>query len=224
VKCFISDLHLGDQFIDFCLLQKFLNEIRSNNHELILVGDIFDFWRYPRLSEFSKIFEGIKTQILLGNHDFPLEFSKMFGGKVFKTYESFGKTYSLIATHGDEFDSIFSYPGNFSRMMDCLLYGISTKIRYNLRNLIRWMSFQAYEYMGYTFQAYNKYCIDYDLAIVGHSHFGGVKGFGKFRVFNLGSWYGDPWAFFLREDEKYAFFKITESNLLPQAEDFNSFR
>lgn len=223
--CFISDLHLGDTFVKTELLNRFLQKVREiPDLELVLVGDSMDFWRNPKLGEFQELFKGVHKKVLVGNHDSFLEFSQILGCPSFRKLELYGKTYSLIVFHGDCLDSVFAYPGEISRAMDNLIYYVSSKIRYNLRNLVRWVCHWFYDYQGFNDKIKDNYLGTYDAAIVGHTHFGGVTEFDKFKIFNLGSWYKEPYAFFLREDEKYAFFEITETVLVPAEKDFKGFR
>ena len=222
--CFISDLHLGDDFVNMKLLGSFLEKAREmKDLEIILVGDTFDFWRNPELTKFHELFTGTNKKLLLGNHDSFLEFSEASGNKTLRRMELPGKTYSLIAFHGDCLDQTFSYPGNLSRAMDYLIYCVSTKLGYNLRNLVRWACRWFYEYQGFNEKIRDNYKDIYTAAIVGHTHFGGITEFEKFKIFNLGSWYREPYAFFLSEREEYAFFEINANHLVPVEADFKSF-
>ena len=223
--CFISDLHLGDVFVKTELLNQFLKRIQEiPDLELVLVGDSFDFWRNPELSKFKQMFDGVNKKFLIGNHDSFLEFSEFLGARGFKKMEILGKTYSLIVFHGDNLDPTFSYPGNISRAGDSLLYSVGSAIGYNLRNLVRFATKWFYGYLGFNEKIRDNYLGTYDAAIVGHTHFGGLTEFENFKVFNLGSWYQEPYAFFLRGDEKYAFFEVTDSVLVPAEKDFRSLR
>lgn len=83
---FVSDAHLGINLKDFSsdfredLLIKFLDEIKLDAEELILAGDIFDFWFeykylvprgfYRLITKIRELSDtGVKVSFFKGNHD-----------------------------------------------------------------------------------------------------------------------------------------------------------
>ena len=112
VRLIISDLHLGSAYSKEIDLQNFLLSVEFD--ELILAGDIIDFWKKPCFTETtSSLFSFIsnlsnkKIIYIVGNHDNSFEkfVNKDIAGiKFLKRYdfEYAGRKYRV--EHGDDYD------------------------------------------------------------------------------------------------------------------------
>ena len=120
---FLSDLHLAAKKSKAEHISKFLSQYKK--HDLVLVGDIIDIWRFRQAFSFSKktsnihvdcirkILKHKSVKYVWGNHDEFLErFEGSFGNiETMERYEytcSLGKRYLVI--HGHQFDLMNRHP------------------------------------------------------------------------------------------------------------------
>lgn len=220
---FISDVHLGFFSRDFDykreeLLITFLDNIQSDCSELVIVGDLFDYWFdyktvIPRdfylilskLKEFSS--SGIPVTYLMGNHDFghynffknelkinviEQDITKMYFGKKFYLSHGDGKAYN------DRMYLILKkiLRNKFAKWLyskihpDC---GIKLA-SHSSRKSRSYTSNKKYgEIDGMLDFAKNKILNEnYDFVVMGHRHKAEIIDFGKGKYVNLGEWLKKP--------------------------------
>ncbi|MCM8779727.1 MAG: UDP-2,3-diacylglucosamine diphosphatase [Candidatus Omnitrophica bacterium] len=123
MQIFISDLHLGDgsRTDDFHRDKEFLaflDFVRVQAEELIIVGDLFELWQASLdkiLFKHSKVIKGlltlrekIKIRYVIGNHDY-IPFVHFVGldNGVYLEYRDSRK--KIIAEHGNKYDIFNRY-------------------------------------------------------------------------------------------------------------------
>lgn len=125
-KCktiWISDIHLGSQHCQADKLLKFLKSYDSEN--LILVGDIIDFWSLKRKMFWPedhntviqkllrKARHGTKIVYIPGNHDESVRHYDLFtfGGISIADEYVYTSVYGkkILCIHGDQFDTVVKY-------------------------------------------------------------------------------------------------------------------
>ena len=112
IRLIVSDTHLGSLHAKEQQLYELLTT--TEYHELVLAGDIIDFIKVPRFTEYSALLFDYVTKLnkpviyIIGNHD--IGFSKFENKKInnvtfLKTYdfEYFGRKYRI--QHGDQYES-----------------------------------------------------------------------------------------------------------------------
>ena len=119
-KLFISDLHLHQTRPEVTsVFQKFIDKLlalSTPNHELYILGDLFEFWigddyEDPLYSEITNqlknlVKSGIKTYLMHGNRDFLIgeNFLSKTGIELLKEPTIFSyKDKNIMLSHGDQF-------------------------------------------------------------------------------------------------------------------------
>lgn len=220
---FISDLHLGNAFVDVTLLRNFLDAIRPRTDVLYLVGDIFDAWRHCNPSDFIELFQGFKKIVFIrGNHDCqfagpsnPLPTPAIDGEKM--TWN--GR--SGVVTHAQIFDANFDKASRWAVFTDTLIYWFSRLIRLDVKKHLGAIGRNYSDRIEKSCCTISRVFAE-DFVIIGHTHYGGERVVGEVKLFNLGSWLTDPFALFKSGDD-YVFRKITADALLPASEEFRKF-
>lgn len=226
MKIFISDLHLGSDFIDIELLRSFLKLVVPNN-EIYLIGDTFDFWKsVDGASLIPSLIPPTSThKFLIGNHD--KELSALMSLCPFIEHELIIDVdgIRILIEHGDDFDGKYGTVNSLNRFFDSLLYKLSKFLGFDIRIKFHKFVELYYKYVSnYLTLASTKMHANYcSILIFGHTHVPGVFKHDGCTMFNLGSWYRNPHALFLKGDQ-YAFHKIRKDVLLPKEEDFNHIR
>jgi UDP-2,3-diacylglucosamine hydrolase len=215
---FISDVHLGVKSNigvkeQESILLKFLDEIKNNAKELIIVGDLFDCWIeykqvvpkgfYRFLSKIDELVnEGIKITYLSGNHDFwyGTYFKDEFGIEtvhhpIVKIIE--GK--KLYIHHGDG----LVYNDTGYRILKAILRNRVSQILYSFlhpdfgiwlakrsstssRKYTKRKNFSPHD--GLLDFAVKKLNEGYDYVLMGHRHFAYTHKEGNGTYVNLGDW------------------------------------
>ncbi len=222
-KAFISDLHLGNCFVDMKLLETFLKRVKKDKIELHLIGDVFDAWRHVHPDKAAKLFDGISSIVYIaGNHDHKYAKINPFH-EVAKNFSSLmlGKN-ELLVTHGHLFDPNFKDTGIIGRIADEYVYLLSKLLGKDLRTYITSYA-NAYSKKIEFNAATNEKMKNLNYAIIGHTHKGGHRVVNGKNIFNLGSWLTEPWGLFT-SGEKFAFQKIETSNVFPSEKDFHDLR
>lgn len=218
----LSDIHLPSRFCNISLLKAFLYEIKDITNTLILNGDIFDLNKFScekrkvLLDEsVYNLFSDFKVVYILGNHD---NLSLVFRNLNLEIKTVFSERDFLIM-HGHIFDSTFGENNVLCAFLDQMEYLLSCITNIYLREKLNYFIDKFYN----TF--YYSKVIDYFLKlrqryfIIGHTHIPKVISLGDKKIFNLGTWFSQPYAFFVN-DTSYAFHKITFDNLLPRDEEW----
>lgn len=202
----LSDLHLGhgpqkekreEEFIEF------LKNVK--NSDLILLGDIFDFWIeyksviYKRYLKVLCVFlefmqKGNKIYFIPGNHDFYNTHYLSSLGFIVKRYgmELEWREKKVYMHHGD----VFSFKGRITRFF----YGnIITKMAFKfihpdlgirLANIVsKTPSKKETKAKGFMPEGTKKLFENYDIIITGHTHSPGIRKIegGKYYI-NTGEW------------------------------------
>lgn len=209
-------------FSDVELLKIYLDELKALVRKLYLAGDIFDAWRIDCADSFAPLFNDFNEIIYIeGNHDLHFSVDNPIGVKAQISKLINIGTKKGIVTHGHYFDSKINRGNLLGRLIDKLIYSISKRIGWNLRDLTLFMrkrySLKLELEIVEKAKLFNK-----DFIIIGHTHEGGPAILENTRVFNLGSWLSMPWAFYLTGDDKYAICKIERKNLFPEGKDFHN--
>lgn len=220
---FISDVHLGyfRRDIDILregLLLKFLDEIKNDCLELVIVGDLFDYWfdyktviprdfylTLAKLKQFKQ--NNIEVTYLMGNHDFGHYnfFRNELGIEVIEkdiTKIYFGKKFYL--SHGD------------GKAYNDHMYLLLKKI---LRNqFAKWLYSKLHPNLGIKLASHSSRTSrqytskkeygnrdgmmdfakskieneNYDFVVMGHRHIAGIIDFGIGKYVNLGEWLEKP--------------------------------
>lgn len=216
---FISDLHLGNKFVDIKLLEKFLAEIKSQAKTLCLVGDVFDSWRNCKPEDFEYLFKDFaEIKYVIGNHDRKFAQNNPFKQEAVKSVPLNWSDTEGIITHGHFFDPNFNHTSVFGRIIDSAIYNISRLIGRDLKNCIQKWTDKYGKKLETTGSSSSELFFN-KVIIMGHTHAGGFREINDTKIYNLGSWLTVPWAFF-KQGEKYAFKKIENNYLLPREEDF----
>lgn len=218
---FISDTHLGNRFSDIKLLEKYLTELKAKTDQLYLVGDIFDAWRTNNVQQFTYLFKDFNNiTYITGNHDLQFSTHNPLNLVAIKAEEISIGNKNGIATHGHFFDSKINRGSTLGILLDKLLYLISSRIGWNLRDLTVFMRKRiALKLEQNVAEKASMFCKNF--VIMGHTHEGGIEIIENTRIFNLGSWLNTPWAFYITRDNKYAMKKIERQNLLPESSDLH---
>lgn len=219
---FISDLHLGNGFVDLSLLKNFLTDIKGRTARLFLVGDIFDLWRGCRPSEFADLFTGFEKIIYIrGNHDginadsdnpFP---DAAVDSELLKLGDRKG-----IVTHAHFFDANFDKDSLWARIADAAIYRVSRILNWDIKAHLGFIG-QNYSDKIENSAATIGEMFGMNFMIIGHTHYGGSKLLKGIRLFNLGSWITRPYALFLR-DNRYCFSPIKTGESLPDEKEFQA--
>lgn len=220
---FISDLHLGNDFVDVELLKKFLQTIKEKTAALYLVGDVFDSWRHCKPAKFLEMFEGFnKIVFIMGNHDgaFAGAENPLNSPAIISEILCWNKINGIV-THAHLFDPHFENSSWWATLLDALIYKVSRLINYDLKEslgkIARDYSAKIEENSSLASEEFHG-----DFMIIGHTHYGGDRIVNGVRLFNLGSWLTEPFAFFKKGDS-FVFKKIEENALLPSESDFKKF-
>lgn len=215
---FISDVHLGvksDISVkeQESILLKFLEEIKNDAKELIIIGDLFDCWIeykqvvpkgfYRFLSKIEELVnDGIKITYLSGNHDFwyGTYFKDEFGIEIIHhpiTKEIESKKFYLH--HGDG----LAYKDTGYKILKVLLRSKVSQFLYSLLHpdigiwLAKNSSSSSREYTGkrnfsprdgLQDYAVKKFDEGYDFVLMGHRHFAYTYKEKNGTYANLGDW------------------------------------
>ena len=215
---FISDVHLGVKSNigvkqQESILLGFLDEIKNDAKELIIVGDLFDCWIeykqvvpkgfyrfFTKLDEFLK--DGIKITYLSGNHDFwyGSYFKDEFGIEIIHhpiTRDLDGKKFYIH--HGDG----LAYNDTGYKILKAILRNKASQFFYSLLHpdfgvwLAKKSSSSSREYTGKKdfsprdgMQDYGvkKLGEGFDFAVMGHRHYAYTHKENGGLYINLGDW------------------------------------
>ena len=221
----ISDVHIGSVFAKQELFFKFLESLPETT-TLILLGDIVDTWKDMPKENFYKAFLKFPAIFYFpGNHDREILISQILSPTVQKERIIPVNKLQVIFTHGDIFDSTAGIESIFNRVVEAFFYWLSKIIKIDIRTRLEALTNFFYQNLTNFYKKVVCYMLDkqVDVIVYGHTHCPGKQIIQNKTLFNLGCWYGKPYAFFLKGD-KYAFFEITEDKLLPEEKDFNDLR
>jgi UDP-2,3-diacylglucosamine hydrolase len=215
---FISDIHLGIKSDigvkeQESVLLMFLDEIKKDAKELIIIGDLFDCWIeyrqvvpkgfYRFLTKLGEIInEGIKVTYLSGNHDFwyGKYFMEEFGIEIIHkpvSKEIEGKKFFLH--HGDG----LAYKDTGYKILKVILRSKVSQFLYSLLHpdigiwLAKKSSSSSREYTGkknYSLRdglqdyAVKKFGEGYNYVLMGHRHFAYTYSENGGTYANLGDW------------------------------------
>lgn len=214
----ISDAHLGahrsiieDRKI--VLLNSFLSSVLKSKAELLICGDLFDFWfeynhaipklHFKTLSLLSEISNaGQKINYIAGNHDFWLgDFLENEIGLVLHKDE-YAFDFSdkkVFALHGDGLykkDYLYRATKKVLRNpINIFLYrlvhpdvGIPVALRFSHKSRETKSDKSKFSDLDYREFAYKKIAAGYDYVILGHTHWPAVEKFKKGWYLNAGNW------------------------------------
>jgi UDP-2,3-diacylglucosamine pyrophosphatase LpxH len=222
----VSDVHIGSFFTKKELFFKFISAL-PQEAELYLLGDIVDTWKSMPEEDFYSLFEALKGRVVYfpGNHDEEILIAKIVSSNICKRKMNKVLNKSILFTHGDIYDVAAGKDTLWNRFWDILFYKISLFLKIDIRTKIKSLISFYYNKVSSYFTRVEKALQEegVDILIYGHTHCPGVKEIKNITLFNLGSWYDKPFAFFLKGD-KYAFVEITDSFLQPEEKDFKNFR
>ncbi len=215
---FISDVHLGVKSDigvkeQESVLLKFLDEIKNDANELIIVGDLFDCWIeykhvvpkgfYRFLSKIDEfVNDGIKITYLSGNHDFwyGTYFKDEFGIEIIHhpiSKEIEGKKFYIH--HGDG----LAYKDTGYKILKAVLRNKTSQFFYSLLHpdfgiwLAKKSSSSSRGYTGkknYSLRdglqdfAVKKFDEGYDYVLMGHRHYAYTYKEKNGLYANLGDW------------------------------------
>ena len=220
---YISDLHLGNRFVDQDLLKQFLAGIKTQTRALYLVGDIFDAWRSCVPGDYLEMFSGFNEIIYIrGNHDGAFaEAQNPLPGAAVDSQKICWNGKNGVVTHAHLFDANFDKDSLWSRLADAAIYRFSRMIHCDLKanlgkigeNYSRKIE-QSCAQIGQVFAV--------DFMIIGHTHYGGAKTLDGIKIFNLGSWLTVPYALF-KAGDSYWFGVIEKGASFPAGQMFKPF-
>lgn len=215
---FISDVHLGiksdiSSKEQESILLLFMDEIKNDARELIIIGDLFDCWIeyrqvvpkgfYRFLAKLDELVNlGIKVTYLSGNHDFWYGnyFKDEFGIEIIHkpiSKEIEGKKFFLH--HGDG----LSYKDTGYKILKVILRNRVSQFLYSLLHpdigvwLAKRSSSTSREYTkkkNYSLKdgmrefAMKKISEGYDYVLMGHRHFANIFKVNNGAYANLGDW------------------------------------
>jgi len=219
---FISDLHLGfgspeTEKRKETLLIKFLDYAKTNADELIILGDLFDYWfEYRRViqKDFFRVLRsiqelvdsGVEVHYIIGNHDFLHKnfFSDEIGVKLyFNPVEMTLNGKKFFLGHGDGLvDNDTGYKilkkllrNSFVQWLFTLIhpdFGIwlASKTSRTSRN---YTGKKHYGIIDTLFETAKEKLNDgFDYVMFGHSHKKMFEKFNDGNYINLGSWLDEP--------------------------------
>lgn len=216
---FISDLHLGNDFVNIPLLRKFLETIKDHTACLYLVGDIFDSWRHCKPSDYIDMFHGFKKIVYVrGNHD------GQFAGQKNPLPEPAVDSEQICwngkagaVTHAHYFDAKFAKSSWWATSLDAIIYRVSRLINFDLKESLGQIGRNYSNKIEESCSIGRLFAVDF--MIIGHTHYGSERVVNGVRLFNLGSWLTEPFALF-KANDSYSFQKVTADSLVPEPEEF----
>lgn len=220
---FISDLHLGNKFVDRILLKQFLDLIKSETATLYLTGDVFDAWRHCQPVDYLDMFDGFRQIVYIrGNHDgIFAEQQNPLPAAAIDSHKLCWNGKNGMVTHAHLFDKHFDKDSWWARFADATIYRVSRLLGCDLKakigrlgNLYSCQIENACTQIGQLFEL--------DFMVIGHTHYGGERNLNGIRLFNLGSWLTTPYALF-RTGDSYCFCSIDKNTMLPEQNKFKSF-
>ncbi len=214
----ISDAHLGAQSAEKeahkkALLNSFLEYILKSGDDLLICGDLFDFWfeyrhavpklHFRTLALLSEITSsGRKIHYLAGNHDFWLGdfLEKQIGLTIHKDdypFEYNGK--SVYAYHGDGLykkDHLYRGMKKVLRHpLNIFLYrllhpdfGIPLALHFSHQSRNAKSDKSSYSDSDYREFAFGKIDAGFDYVILGHTHWPALQQQGNGWYLNAGNW------------------------------------
>jgi UDP-2,3-diacylglucosamine hydrolase len=214
----ISDAHLGAHRSTLesrkkALLHSFLSFVLESEAELLICGDLFDFWfeykyaipklHFPTLSLLNQISKsGRKVHYLAGNHDFWLgDFLENEIGLVFHkddyAFEFCDKKY--FVHHGDGLyknDHLYRALKKILRNpINIYLYrlihpdlGIPLALRLSHQSRETQSDKSDFSDLDFRLFAYDKITSGYDYVILGHTHWPALDKYKNGWYLNAGNW------------------------------------
>lgn len=207
----ISDLHLGGGFTRIDCLLQFIDKYEFE--ELILLGDLVDFWRMSKKVRWRKKYNRLIEKIIgiarkkkviwvVGNHD---EYMRKFVGeeifriKILDEYESDG----ILFIHGDKFDNLIKkskwlyYLGDWAyfliqksnHWLKYVLWLIN-KSPYSLAKTIKQKAKKATNFLNDFYGNAEKYANlkGVHTIVCGHTHMAEHKKLDSVDYYNTGDW------------------------------------
>lgn len=175
IRLVISDLHIGSLHSKEEKLYKFLSEMEFD--ELILAGDIIDFIKVPRFTEYSvKLFDLISSLkkpviYIVGNHDVALE--KMINKKISNiqflkeyNFDYCGRKYRI--QHGDQYDTGIVHWRFFMSVVSIFQDFFERYLRFNLGAW--WINLQKKKNELKRIWDITQWNENADVFIMGHTH------------------------------------------------------
>ncbi|GAB4272567.1 MAG: UDP-2,3-diacylglucosamine diphosphatase [Candidatus Rifleibacteriota bacterium] len=220
---FISDLHLGNDFVNIDLLQKFLTVIKPETETLYLVGDIFDTWRNCDPQKFLYLFEGFRKIVYLkGNHDGRFAgIDNPFPENAIISERLEWQNFSGIVTHAHLFDPHFHKSSWWAKLLDSIIYMVSRIIGVDIKNNLGRIGKNYSDEIEKSASMSAK-VFKADFMIIGHTHYGGERRLNGVRLFNLGSWITKPFALF-RKGNQFSFIEVSNKKLIPGEVEYSQF-
>lgn len=219
---FISDVHLGffereKDAIREKLLLDFLESIKSDASELVIVGDLFDYWFeykkvvprdfYLTLAKLKELKEyGVNIEYIMGNHDFGHKdfFEKEIGIPIIKNdieRNYFGKKFYISHGDGKAYnDKMYLLLRRvlrnrlsqwlFSKLHPDCGIGLASHSSKKSREYTAARSYGEKEGMLDFAKTKTEEGVDY--VVMGHRHIATIIDFGKGKYVNLGEWLSKP--------------------------------
>jgi UDP-2,3-diacylglucosamine hydrolase len=227
----ISDTHFGDDnFGNFDLLEKFIQEYANFADELYILGDLFNLYlgddliktHYQKITNLLKN-NSCKVFIMIGNRDFLIaeNFAKKSNSTIIQEpYILKTKDKNFVLIHGDSlvsgdksyqrFKKIIQ--NNFSKK---LLLSLPKKWRKNLASKIQKSSKKSKQKKSLEIMDIDEKSLfdfmknypDFDI-IHGHTHRQNIHNYQNFKRFVLGDWQKNQGNFFQIKSGKIDFHKF----------------
>lgn len=216
-RIIMSDLHIGNHFVDHDAIFDFIKHEAFHCDELILNGDILDLDRnYNILNEqmvhFLKLLKPYSKIVwLAGNHDFRISqfiqlpfFPKTNCDVIYGSYRLTHKvdeykSTSYFIVHGHEFDVFFTRAPKIHEKLVQIVGWIEAKLNFSFERWLNKLLLEDFYFSQQEKALYARYCEQADCVVSGHTH----RPFFSETYVNLGDWVeNDHHTYLLLEDGK----------------------
>ena len=210
----ISDLHLNANHTEMAeLLKKFLDNITSQQNQLFILGDFFDYWIgdnhrdyfYHKITAWLKLAsdKGLEIFFMHGNRDFliGLKFAKQSGITLIKDpfYLNIADK-KIVFSHGDLFctnDKSYQWYRKwiaYNPILRFIFRRLPIFIRKYTAKNVRKTSYaknRKHPNVDVTSKGIEKYRKGYDIIIHGHTHKMAIHIADNYTRYVLGDWFKD---------------------------------
>jgi len=223
-KVYISDIHLGSYFCQTKLFVSFLQEYKRHEKcQLNLVGDTFDVWKSSPSDDMIDLLKEYSIKLFIGNHDSEILIGTIVSDMIVKSDVLTISDKKILITHGHDFDNKFGSNTYLNRVMDAIVYLVSYYLKYDIRSKIQFVTNHYYKRISNYMEivSHKLQSAKFDVLIYGHTHMPEYTNRSDIRFINLGDWYTNPYALFIKDDQ-HAYIKISESKLWPNESDYKN--
>lgn len=186
----VSDLHIGDRNFKYFEFLDFLMSLKEGT-TIVLNGDFEDLYKISQpeaMRKYDLVYSFLKkfdVKRIKGNHDEILTLPKKLE---FETKTGL----KVLVCHGHHHDFLVRNFSWYTRVASKVEKVLDTIFRCNFRRVLRFLSLGIVTYLGnkVNYRALEDHS-DFDLVIIGHTHFAKVISRGGRYLVNCGEWLHD---------------------------------